>query len=334
MTKNLIIADADAGVRYGFHDRLRPEFPSQIIVDITEICNLSCIHCPHSDFKKTEHYAGRHLDPELNSKMVDEVRSYGRGITQYIRYTSNGEPLLHPQGYEMIEEAVRHSGTFVTLTTNGTIMNEVRTQRLLEAGVHLIDISIDAFHAETYAKIRVNGDLAITRDNVLRLISWVQNSKVNTKVVVSFVEQPLNHQEASEFEQFWKDNGADYVVIRRMHSHSGAVRHMIAQEKSEFPRRPCLYPWERIILNANGDLNYCPSDWEHGSFVADYHIASIFDVWHGPLYESLRKAHLANSYLKHNFCGKCPDWSDTRWPDEGRSYADMVKEFSRRGEKQ
>jgi MoaA/NifB/PqqE/SkfB family radical SAM enzyme len=159
-------------------------------MDITEVCNLACVHCLHPEFKASSHYGGRHLSPALNTKVVEEVRSHGPGITQYIRYTGNGEPLAHPAAYDMIEEAVRHSGVFVTLTTNGTIMNERRTTRLLDAGVHLIDISIDAFRPETYAAIRRNGKLAITRDNVLRLIKWAGESRSATKVVVSYIEQP------------------------------------------------------------------------------------------------------------------------------------------------
>ena len=331
MTKKTMITDPDTGVRYGFYDRLRAEFPSQIIADITEVCNLACVHCPHSDFKKTEHYTGRHLDPDLNSKMVDEVRRHGQGITQYIRYTSNGEPLLHPKGYDLIEEAVRYSGVFVTITTNGTIMNEVRTQRLLDAGVHMIDISIDAFSPETYAKVRVNGDLAVTRENVLRLIRWVQESKANTKVVVSYVEQPANFRETAEFEQFWKDNGADNVVIRRLHSCSGAKEGLATQKRQMLDqiklRKPCLYPWERIVLTARGDLAFCPADWGHRAFIEKYASTTVYDVWRGPFYESLRKSHLENNFDEHAFCEQCPDWSDTRWPDEGRSYANMIEEF-------
>ncbi|MFZ4855511.1 MAG: radical SAM/SPASM domain-containing protein [Desulfuromonadaceae bacterium] len=332
MSNSSIFTDPVTGTRYGFYDRLRSEFPSQIIADITEVCNLACVHCPHSDFKKTEHYAGRHLDPELNSKMVDEVRRHGEGITQYIRYTSNGEPLLHPKGYDLIEEAVRYSGVFVTLTTNGTIMNEVRTQRLLDAGVHLIDISIDAFYPETYANVRVNGDLAVTQKNVLRLIRWVKESRSATKVVVSYVEQPANCQETDKFEQFWNDNGADNVVIRRLHSCSGAKeglatekRQMLDETKS---RKPCLYPWERIVLTARGDLAFCPADWGHRAFIEKYASTTIYDVWCGSFYDSLRKAHLENDFAEHAFCEQCPDWSDTRWPDEGRSYANMIEDFT------
>jgi pyruvate-formate lyase-activating enzyme len=316
---------------YGFGGRLTAGFPSQIVVDITEICNLSCVHCPHPAFKASEHYGARHLDPALNSKLVDEVRHHGRGATQYIRYTSNGEPLVHPQAYDMLDEAVRHSGVYVTLTTNGTIMNEQRTTRLLEAGVHMIDISIDALRPETYTAIRRNGKLAVTRENVLRLLRWVRESRATTKVVVSFVEQPANSAEAADFERFWTDQGADAVVIRRLHSHAGAVVAVADLRRGTAavtPRRPCLYPWERISLSATGDLAFCPTDWTHRSRLANYRDVTIREMWHGEVYARLRAAHLTDDYGQHAFCGSCPDWALTRWPEEGRSYADMVQEFA------
>ncbi len=320
--------------KYGFGGRLTEKFPSQIIVDITEVCNLACIHCPHPEFKQSEHYNARYLEPELNSKMVDEVKNDSTNSTRYIRYTSDGEPLIHPHGYEMIEDAVKNSGAYVTLTTNGTIMNEKRTLRLLEAGVHMIDISIDAFTPEVYSKIRVNGDLNVTRQNVQNLIRWVRESGSSTKVVVSYVEQPQNQHETDDFQEFWEDQGADYVVVRRLHSSAGAVKDVAQQmraENSSIQRRPCVYPWERIVLNPRGHLAFCPTDWVHGSTVTDYRSTTIRETWQSDFYRRLREAHLSNDFSCHKFCGQCPDWANTRWPGDGRSYADMVEEFIEEG---
>lgn len=315
---------------YGFQGRLKAEFPSQIIVDVTEVCNLACIHCPHPEFKKSVYYEGRHLNPELNTKLVDEVKTDGQGFTQYIRYTGEGEPLVHPQCYDMLEYAVKHSGVLVTLTTNGTFMNEKRTQALLEARVHMIDISIDAFTPDTYAKVRVNGDLNVTRANVLHLIEWAKNAGAKTKVVVSYVEQPANRHETRDFEAFWNDQGADCVVIRKLHSGAGAVvpvADLMREENAKEVRRPCVYPWERIVLNPRGHLAFCPADWTHGSGIVDYRTTTIHETWKGEFYRKLREAHLQNQFLNHGFCGQCPDWKVTPWPGHGRSYADMIEEF-------
>ncbi len=321
----------DQQPRYGFYGRLNADFPSQICVDIAEVCNLACIHCPHPEFKESPYYQKRYLDPKLNRKMVDEVREEGKGITQYIRYTSNGEPLIHPKGYDMIAYAVEHSGTFVTLTTNGTIMNEKRTRRLLDSGIHMIDISIDAFTPETYAAIRVGGDLEVTRANVLRLLEWVRKSGSSTRVVVSYVEQPGNRHETADFERYWKEQGADYVVIRRLHSAAGAVPEIAREmweDGGEEQRRPCPYPWERLTLNPRGQLAFCPTEWEYKAEFVDFSKTTIRKVWQGSFMESLRKAHMDNDFSRHKTCGQCPDWKNTRWPDEGRSYADMIEDFN------
>jgi len=315
---------------YGFGGRLTETFPSQVIVDITEVCNLACIHCPHPAFKKSEHYAARYLEPELNEKLVGEIRDQGKGLTQYIRYTSDGEPLIHPKGYDMIEYAVRNSGTYVTLTTNGTIMNEKRTRRLLEAGVHMIDISIDALSEEAYRQIRVGGDLSVTRGNVQRLLKWRTETGAGTKVVVSFVEQKENTHEAAAFKAFWEEQGADFVVIRRLHSVAGAVvdiSRLLHKRNEKIARRPCVYPWERVMLNPRGHLTFCPVDWFRQAELADFRQTTIRETWNGEKFRALRAAHLANDFHDHAFCGQCPDWAETRWPHEGRAYADMVLEL-------
>lgn len=316
---------------YGFQGRMKPEFPSQIIVDATEVCNLGCIHCPHSEFKRSELYAARNLDVAIHNKMVDEVRVYGQGHTQYIRYTSNGEPLVHPDIYDMLDYAVKNSGVFVTLTTNGTIMNEKRIEKLLASGLHMVDISIDAFLPETYAEIRHGGNLLMTRANVLKFLEIKKRAGAATRIVVSFVEQSQNSGEVVDFENYWKQQGADFVVIRRLHSAAGGVATIASDLKvsQQFAdRKPCLYPWERILLNPKGELAFCPQDWTHGSVLADYRTSTISEVWQGDAYRQLRDAHLINEFKAFPFCAQCPDWAQTRWPGEGKSYADLIEAFS------
>lgn len=317
---------------YGFYSRLKAAFPSQIIVDVTEVCNLACVHCAHPLFKKSQYYSGSFLNPDLNTKLVNEVRHHGQNTTQYLRYTSNGEPLLHRRIYEMLGYAVKHSGVTVTLTTNGTLLTGKNIEMLLSTGVDVVDISIDAFTPETYAKIRLKGDLNVTRNNVLRMIQKAKQSSIPTKLVVSYIEQPQNIHETNTFKKFWEDNGADYVVVRRLHSNAGALNSIadrMREESEQEIRRPCVYSWERIVLNARGYLSFCPADWNHGSTIAkaDYNKTTICEIWQGEFYQKLREAHLTNNFANHPICGQCPDWQAIRWPNEGRSYASMIEEF-------
>ncbi|MDH5638850.1 MAG: radical SAM protein [Nitrospinota bacterium] len=316
---------------YDFYGRLNAEFPSQVIVDITEACNLACVHCPHSTFKASKHFANRNLEYELNEKIVDEVRANSNGAVQFVRYASEGESLIHPKAYEMIQYAVENSGTLVTLTTNGTILNEKKLQPILDAGINLIDFSVDALSPEVYSQIRRGGELERTQENIFKTMRMIKSSNSKTLIAISFIEQPENAHEATEFQRFWKEKGADFVYIRRLHSAAGAINDMaeaMRKNNESVKRKPCLYPWERIVLNPRGFLAFCPADWTHGSTMTDYRSTTIKESWQGEFYRNLRKAHLSNSFENHSFCGQCPDWVATRWPDEGRSYANMMEEIN------
>jgi MoaA/NifB/PqqE/SkfB family radical SAM enzyme len=314
--------------RHQFGGRLSATFPSQVIIDVTELCNLACTHCPHPAFKKSEHYAGRTLDPALVAKAIGEVADAGQGIVQQVRFTSEGEPLLHPAIFPILVDAVTRAGTLVSLTTNGVLLTPARVDSLLATGIGFVDISLDAFTDETYARIRVRGDLSVTRANVLRLIDRARANASPTRVVVSYIEQPDNARETAAFERFWREAGADEVAVRRLHSAAGAmipVADLLRRRAAVEVRRPCVYPWERIVLTPRGTLAFCPADWTHGSSMADFRETTIAELWTSDRYAALRQAHLTNDYSSHGFCGQCPDWQETRWPDEGPTYATMVE---------
>ena len=316
--------------KYTFRDGLSSEFPSQLILDITEVCNLACVHCPQPVFKKSKYYGKRYLSLELNEKMVHEVRDDAEGHCKYIRYTSNGEPLVHPDGYKMIKYAVDNSNTFVCLTTNGTIMKEKKTRQLLDSGIHMIDISLDAYLPETYSQIRVGGDLEETRANVLRLMEWARRDNLDTKIIVSFVEQPENSNEIEAFKKYWTEQGATKVIIRRLHSAAGAVENIAKKMHEDFKdeeRYPCLYPWERLTLEAKGYLSFCPTDWKYKSNFADFRNTTIKEAWQGEFLKGLRDAHIRNDFSCHDFCGQCPDWKQTRWSGKDGRYANMIEEL-------
>lgn len=317
-------------VKYGFQKHLNNEFPSQIIVDATQFCNLACVHCPHPNFIKTDAYSGTHLDLDLHKKLIDEVATNGLGICQYVRYTANGETLIHPKFDTMIEYAGRYAKTKINVTTNGVLLTEKKAKKLLDAGVNVFDISLDAYSDETYAKVRIKGDLGVVRANVLNLIRLIKEGNYNAKLVVSFVEQPLNTYEIKQFEDFWNDAGADYVVIRRLHSAGGAkdgIKSKMEEGSKDVTRKPCLYPWERLTITPEGDLSFCPTDWVNKSHFIHFSKTTIKDAWQSDFMNKLRDAHLSNNYDGYDFCKQCPDWVHTRWPDEGRSYANIMKEL-------
>jgi len=314
--------------KYSFYGRLSPLFPSQVIVDVTNVCNLECVSCTHPEKIRQTGYKPVFLSQELNKKMVDETKKLGDGITQYIRYTADGEPLLHPQINDILEYACLYSGTNVVLTTNGTLLDYMAGERLLDMGLLFVDISIDAFSKEIYRRIRRKGNFENVHDNVMNLIKMKKIKKSKTKIVVSFVEQEFNANEKQNFKEYWENNGVDYVVIRRLHSYAGNKSEIADKLRlGILNRTPCVYPWERIVLKFNGFLTFCPGC-PGDVKLADYRTTSIKKIWDSDFYNGLRHAHMINNFHGYDLCANCPDWQLIRWPDEGRSYADLISDFN------
>lgn len=330
---------ASLGASFGFGGRLSKQMPSQIIVDVTEQCNLHCVHCASPAFRKSSLYSGANLDQGLNEKLCREVAEDGAGVTRYLRYSASGEPLLHPDLDLLLRQARILSGALVTMTTNGVILDGARAEQLLRTEVDLIDISIDAFSEETYTKVRAGGSLERTRENVIGLLRAKRKMGASTKIVVSFIDQPHNTDEKQRFSEYWQRQGVDRVVIRRFHSNAGAKRAVARTlqllNEGEH-RRPCLYPWERMVLGPTGLLGFCPADWSHQASFVDFRTTTIRDSWQGTYMAALRAAHQTGDFSDPRFklCANCPDWSTTRWPSEGTSYADMVVETRRAPEDQ
>ena len=279
-------------------------------------------------FKESEYSDNRSLSLELHNKLIDEVATDGRDHCQYLRYTGQGETLLNKNLTNMVRYASLHSNVPINVTTNGVSLTAKRSKELLDAGVDVVDISIDAVKPETYAMVRKKGNLIVTKNNVLKLLDLIQTHQFDTKVVVSFVEQPLNVGEADEFEQFWTDAGCDFVVIRRRHSCAGSMEELASNMRaSNGVRYPCLYPWERLVLSPNGKVGYCPADWKYQSKIADFKDTTIKEIWQGRFMSDLRAAHLKNDFSCHEFCGNCPDWESTRWPFQGNSYSTLMQKL-------
>lgn len=312
-----------------FGGYLSPDYPSHIVVDVTEFCNLACVHCPFVSVTKPRGKERHQLSPPLHTKLVKDIAENGKNSCRFARYSGEGEPLLHPHIMDFLRE-MSAVGVQTSLTTNGLLLTQERCEAIVAAGTTAVDISIDAFRPETYAKIRVGGELAVTQAGVKRLIATKRAAGSKMKIMTSFIHQEGNKGEDEDFKAYWQEQGVDLVFVRDLHSCAGNQKEM-AQKMwacAPTPRTPCLYPWERLNLKPDGFVHFCPADWEHGSRVGDFRKQTMAEIWQGPEMASVRQAHLSNDFSACPLCGQCPDWSVIRWPWQGRTYASAMHEIN------
>ncbi len=104
-------------------------------------CNLSCAYCnEYDDYSK----------PVPLDTMLHRLELLGKLSTGVVTL-SGGEPLLHPELDEIIR-GIRKNATLAGLITNGYLLTAERVQRLNEAGLDYLQISIDNVKPDDVSK--------------------------------------------------------------------------------------------------------------------------------------------------------------------------------------
>jgi radical SAM protein with 4Fe4S-binding SPASM domain len=138
---------ADA-LRYGIGPgaaRSAAERKPIVVWNITRRCNLKCVHC-YSDSDARE-YPGELTWSDCRA-VIDDLASYGvPGLL-----LSGGEPLIHPLFFYIARYA-RQRGMRLTLSTNGTLIDEEKAAKLREVGFAYVGISLDGI-GETHDRFR------------------------------------------------------------------------------------------------------------------------------------------------------------------------------------
>lgn len=95
-------------------------------------CNLACAYCnEYDDFSPP-------VALDVMKNRIDHLGRLGTGVITL----SGGEPLLHPELDDIISR-IRDNGALAGLITNGYLLTESRIERLNEAGLDYLQISID-----------------------------------------------------------------------------------------------------------------------------------------------------------------------------------------------
>ncbi len=119
--------------------------PRLVAWELTNACNLACIHCRASAIKDP---APDELSTAQAKHFVDELVEY-----KPIIILTGGEPLLRADVYDIARYASGH-GLRVVLATNGTLLTPEIARKLKEAGIQRVSISIDGAKEETHDTFR------------------------------------------------------------------------------------------------------------------------------------------------------------------------------------
>jgi len=131
-------------------------------------CNLSCAYC--NEYDKVS-------EPVPLGEMIRRIDHLGRLGTAMIGI-SGGEPLTHPDLDDIIRR-MRSTGAIAGMITNGYLLNQERIERLNQAGLDHLQISIDNLVPDDVSKKSLK-----VLDKKLQMLAEFAEFHVNINSVV------------------------------------------------------------------------------------------------------------------------------------------------------
>ncbi|CAO3441346.1 radical SAM/SPASM domain-containing protein [Azospirillum endophyticum] len=276
-------------------------------------CNALCPHCPYTNSEIRKEYRDAPYMPEATfRKIADETGPYGA----FLRISGGGEPMLHPQAVPLLVHA-KSVGCKIGLITNGSKFDEDSTRALLEAGVDMIEFSVDACDAETYSRVRAGLEWETLVRNVGRMVRLRNELRSPSKIVASAVNQ--TGVDVDAVERFWVETmGVDYLIKRKfltwgVNTELTAVRSADPAAYIEAGEVPCPFIFERLNIDTRGNVMVCGYDISANTSMGNVNSESIRDIWHGEGFRWYRDQHLAGRGADVPLCSGCPDWRYRSW---------------------
>lgn len=141
--------------------------PYYMQIESTTHCNLACKMCVRNEVIKNP----VHLKFDKFKELFDQV------LPKKLTLSGVGEPMLNPELYDMVAYARKH-GSDVMIPTNATILNRRKlSEKLVDAGLNVLKVSVDAASRETYMKVRLEDYF----DDIIEGIQVIEDVKAERK---------------------------------------------------------------------------------------------------------------------------------------------------------
>lgn len=294
--------------KYGIRPEAQ-EFPMMCVLSFVYVCNALCPNCPYTNSQIRSDYKDRPFMNEDTFKIIAD--QCGRYKT-WVRLSGGGEPMLHPKAVDLIEYA-KKVGAKIGLITNGSKFTKESTKRVLAAGVDMIEFSVDACDADTYARVRKGLKWEVLCENISRMVEMRNKIKSPSKIIASAVKQ--EGVNIDSVEKFWLPL-VDNFQKRKYLTWGINDPLMSADPEPYLPPKeqiPCPFIFERLNIDSRGKVMVCGFDIAAITNMGNIHDKSIKDIWHGEEFEFYRKMHLERKGNEIELCKHCPDWKYRSW---------------------
>ena len=188
-----------------------PDDPlTKIYVEPTNRCNLNCVTCIRHSWEESF----EDLAWPAYQALIDGLANFPDAKT--VAFAGFGEPLCHPRFADMIRLG-HEKGRRMETTSNALLLSSPMAERLVDAGLDQLTVSIDGTSEESLSVIRPGASLKKILENVkeLRRLSEIKRAAPLT-IGIEFVATKSNIREMPALQKIAEDIQASYVIVSNL----------------------------------------------------------------------------------------------------------------------
>jgi len=234
--------------------------PMWIAWEVTRRCNLKCVHCRSA----SEIVVKKHPDFSIEKafKVLDDIASYAKPVI----VLSGGEPLMRKDIFDIAKYG-NSVGLRMCLATNGVLINDNKCEKIKEAGIKIVSLSLDGSTKEVHDNFRKQKGAF---DATMRAIELLKKYKIEFIINSSFTKR--NQEEIPKVYNLVKKLGAtawymfmivptgrgkkimDELISKEDYEKILHWHYQMEKEEKEMLVRPTCAPhYYRIILQKSAE---------------------------------------------------------------------------------
>ena len=243
-----------------------------ILIEPTNHCNLRCRHCSiqnRKDIKKG------YMDFNLYKSVIDNNQQ----LTCII-LTRNGEPLLHPQIFDMIEYA-RQKNIYISIYTNGLLLNDENIERIFKSGLCEINFSMEGT-GDYYTYNRGK-----EYEKLVHVIKKVLEERKLRKSPLSVGINVAMTTDSTHVKNVYKewDGVVDYIMVEPLMAEKGNPR-----------STSCKTLWRNLVIAWDGEVVPCCVDMHNSMVLGNINRNTLLEILNGSRAKEFRACHINKKY--------------------------------------
>ncbi len=226
--------------------------PSYLELELTGQCSLDCIFC----YRKTLGREHGQMEIAVFRKVLEGMREFG--LPYHICCGGSGEPLMHPELYEMMDLALSEKDVQgVVIETNGIFADANFAQYVAgKSGKARVIVNLNAVDAQTYRALHGGDHYDAVVANIERLRGVVNEPDA---LYVQIMKINETEKFLDKYYDIWEAKGVP-IILQKQNTYLGRIQDRRYSDLSPLERIPCWHLQRDMYVLFDGTVSFCKQD--------------------------------------------------------------------------